>query len=102
MTLLLDQAFIPKARKPVTDQELEESETESSQEESTPVPTGNNTMSLIIIFIIYMYVCIYSNKTKIYLLLGSNQIRITLFYFSLCRFRLWGRNLLCLNLANLI
>ena len=50
MTLLPDLAFIPKARKPVTDQGLEETQTKSIQEESTPVTTGNN----IILLIIYM------------------------------------------------
>ena len=50
MTLLPDLAFIPKARKPVTDQGLEETQIKSNQEESTPVTTGNN----IILLIIYM------------------------------------------------
>ena len=50
MTLLPDLAFIPKARKLVTDQGLEETQTKSIQEESTPVTTGNN----IILLIIYM------------------------------------------------
>ena len=44
MTLLLDLAFIPKASKPVTDQELEETQRKSIQEESIPVTTGNNNV----------------------------------------------------------
>ena len=36
MTLLLDLTFIPKTRKSVTDQGIEEIQTKSSQEESTP------------------------------------------------------------------
>ena len=40
--MLLDLAFIPKVHKPVTDQELEETQTKSSQEQSTHETTGNN------------------------------------------------------------
>ena len=40
--LLLDLTFIPKARKPVTDQGLEETQTKSNQEESTPETLGSN------------------------------------------------------------
>ena len=50
MTLLLDLAFIPKIRKPVTDQGVEETQTKSIQEESTHETTGNN----IILLLIYM------------------------------------------------
>ena len=86
MTLLLDLAFISKAHKPVPDQGLEEILTKHNQEEgSIPETIGSDTMLLIIIFMIYMYVCIYSNKIKIYLLLGSNQTKIAIFYFSLYR-----------------
>ena len=45
MTLLLDLAFRPKARKPVTDQEPEGTPTKSSQQEPTPFiseTTGSN------------------------------------------------------------
>ena len=36
MSLLLDLVFIPKAHKPVTDQEPEDTQTKSNQQESTP------------------------------------------------------------------
>ena len=48
MTLLLDLAFIPEARKPVTDQGLEETLPQSNQEDSIPLiseTTGNITVT---------------------------------------------------------
>ena len=48
MTLLLDLAFIPKTRKPVTDQGLEETQTQSSQEETSLITkTTGSTIQYI-------------------------------------------------------
>ena len=51
MTLLLDLAFRPKARKPVTDQEPEGTHTKSSQQEPTSFiseTTGSNRNDITI------------------------------------------------------
>ena len=50
MTLLLGLAFIPKTRKPVTDQGLEETQTKSSQQEPIPLiseTTGSNNNDVV-------------------------------------------------------
>ena len=62
MTLLLDLAFIPKASKPVTDQELEETQRKSIQEESIPVTTGNNN----VIFLMIYYIMSLIVTTRVY------------------------------------
>ena len=62
MTLLLDLAFIPKATKPVTDQELEETQRKSIQEESIPVTTGNNN----VIFLMIYYIMSLIVTTRVY------------------------------------
>ena len=48
MTLLLDLAFIPKVRKPVTDQGLEETQTQSSREKTSLITeTTGSTIQYI-------------------------------------------------------